>query len=154
MNDQARILVFACNWDGLSCVEAAAREGLCYPASVKVVRVSCLSRVHLGLILKAFELGADGVMLLGCQPDECHYDVDSKCVSGQYEKALGVLGLMGLGSERLALVHLPRGDGAGFVEQVDLLASRVGGGEKPAVAVGSGRSEAKPASDWRFRSEG
>ena len=56
MNNPAKVVVFACNWDGLSCVEAAAQEDLCYPASVKVIRISCLSRLHLGLILKAFEL--------------------------------------------------------------------------------------------------
>jgi coenzyme F420-reducing hydrogenase delta subunit len=114
----AGIIVFACNWDGLSCIEAAGRDRLGYSSSVKVVRVSCLSRVRSGLILKAFELGADGVMLLGCQPDTCSYDKDDGCVAEEYEKARGVLGLLGLGSNRLKLARLPRGDGYGFVKQV------------------------------------
>ena len=71
-----QVLVFACNWDGWSCIETAANLGLHYPASVKVVKVSCLSRVHLGLILKAFEFGADGVMLLGCEQGRCHFNAD------------------------------------------------------------------------------
>ena len=65
----ANVVVFTCNWDGLSCVESAAQAGLSYAASVRAVRVTCLSRVHMGLMLKAFELGAEGVMLLGCEPD-------------------------------------------------------------------------------------
>lgn len=112
------LVVFACNWDGLSCIEAAAQAGFSYPASVRVVRVSCLSRVHQGLILKAFELGADGVMLLGCEPDNCQFDIDAGLMAQEYEKARRVLRLLGLGEERLFLCHMPRGDGSGFVRQV------------------------------------
>jgi F420-non-reducing hydrogenase iron-sulfur subunit len=117
-NTGANIVVFACNWDALSCIEAAAQKGLSYPASVKVVRVSCLSRVHSGLILKAFELGANGVMLLGCNPGGCHFEIDSGLIEREYEKTRNILGLLGLQKERLALIRLPGGDGAGFVKQV------------------------------------
>ena len=112
------IVVFACNWDGLSCVEAASQAGYCYPASVKTVRVSCLSRIHHGLMLKVFELGADGVMLLGCEPGHCHYEVDSHLIESEYEKAKRILTLLGLGEERLVLAHMPRGDGYGFLRQL------------------------------------
>jgi coenzyme F420-reducing hydrogenase delta subunit len=119
MNKSAvRLVVFACNWDGLSCIEAAAQAGLSYPASVRVVRVSCLSRVHQGLMLKTFELGADGVMLLGCEPGNCQFDIDAGLVAQEYEKAGKVLRLLGLGEERLVLCHMPRGDGSGFVGRV------------------------------------
>ncbi len=114
----ADVVVFACNWDGLSCVEAAAQRGLLYPASVRVVRVSCLSRVHSGLVLKAFELGANGVMLVGCEPGKCHFETDAECIAQEYEKAQGILGLLGLGEKRLVLAHMPRGDGSGFVSRL------------------------------------
>jgi coenzyme F420-reducing hydrogenase delta subunit len=80
------VLVFACNWDGWSCIETATNLGLHYPASVKVVKVSCLSRIHAGLILKAFEFGADGVMLLGCEPGRCRFGAD---MSEAHEKRWG-----------------------------------------------------------------
>ena len=114
----ANIVTFACNWDGLSGVEAAAQAGLSYPASVRVVRVTCLSRVHMGLILKAFELGADGVMLLGCEPGNCQFNADADHITQEYEKARMILKLLGLREERLALCHIPRGDGPGFVKRV------------------------------------
>jgi len=114
----ADIVVFTCNWDGLSCIEAAAQSRLSYSPSVKVVRVSCLSRVHSGLILKAFELGAAGVMLLGCEPDNCYYENDDRFNVAEYEKTRGVLGLLGLGADKLQLARLPRCDGEGFVRQV------------------------------------
>lgn len=114
----ADIVVFACNWDGLSCIEAAAQAKHSYPVSVKIVRVSCLSRVHSGLLLKAFELGAEGVMLLGCEPGNCHFDIEAGFITQEYEKVKSVLRLLGLGEGRLALVRLSRGDGSGFVRQV------------------------------------
>ena len=116
--NNADIVVFACNWDGLSCIEAAAQSRLSYPPSVKVVKVSCLSRVHSGLILTAFELGADGVMLLGCESEGCYYQKDEKFNVKEYEKTRGILGLLGLGADRLRLAWLPRGDGQSFVKQV------------------------------------
>jgi coenzyme F420-reducing hydrogenase delta subunit len=118
MSQTADIVVFACNWDGLSCIEAAAQSRLNYPASVKVIKVSCLSRVHAGLILKAFELGAGGVMLLGCEPDSCYFSKDDGFNVKEYEKTRGVLGLLGIRTDRLRLARLSRGDGVGFMKQV------------------------------------
>ena len=112
------VLVFACNWDGWSCIETAANLGLCYPASVKVVRVSCLSRIHAGLILRAFELGADGVMLLGCEPGKCRFGIDSECIIKEYEKARSILEMLGMRKDRLPLVQLPAFSGREFVMRV------------------------------------
>ena len=135
-----QVLVFACNWDGWSCIETAANLGLHYPASVKVVKVSCLSRVHLGLILKAFEFGADGVMLLGCEQGRCHFNADSflpkakteketidnseefaakrQNIVNEYEKARSILEMLGIWKDRLVLAQLPAFDGRQFVMQV------------------------------------
>lgn len=85
---------------------------------MKVVRVECLSRVHLGLILKAFEFKADGVMLLGCEPSMCHFDKDSKCILDEYEKARGILEMLGIRKDRLVLARLPAFDGRQFVTGV------------------------------------
>ena len=117
--NKASIVVFTCNWDGLSCVENAAQSRLSYPSSVKLVKVSCLSRVNSGLILKAFELGADGVMLLGCQPESCYYEKNEKFIANEYDKVVNLLSLLGLGTNRLKLTRLARGDGEAFVGQVE-----------------------------------
>ncbi len=119
------VLVFACNWDGWSCIETAANLGLCYPASVKVVRVSCLSRIHAGLILRAFELGADGVMLLGCEPGKCRFGIDSECIIKEYEKARSILEMLGMRKDRLPLVQLPAFSGREFVMQVTSFVAEV-----------------------------
>ncbi|MFH1381600.1 MAG: hydrogenase iron-sulfur subunit [Chloroflexota bacterium] len=125
MKEPANVVVFACNWNGWSCVEAAGRNRLSYPSSVKVVRVNCLSRVDAGLMLKALHLGADGVMLLGCQADNCFYGTDEASIAKQYDQARRVLSLLGWGEGRLILVRLVAGDGAGFVKHVNNFLSRL-----------------------------
>jgi len=112
------ILVFACNWDGWSCIDATANLEVSYPASVKVVRVSCLSRIHAGLILKAFEFGADGVMLLGCEPGRCLFNVNGEYIINEYEKVRSILKILGMQQDRLVLVQLPAFSGYEFVMQV------------------------------------
>lgn len=121
------VLVFTCNWGGWTCVEAAAGLGLHYPATVKVVKVSCLSRLHTGLILKPFELGAAGVMLLGCEPGNCHFGIESKCTLTEYEKARGLLEILGIEKDRLVLLQLPVYSGHQFVERLIKLTEEIGG---------------------------
>jgi coenzyme F420-reducing hydrogenase delta subunit len=119
MSTSATIVVFVCNWDGLSCIETAAQRRLTFPSSVKIIRVSCLSRVHTGLMLKAFEFGADGVMMLGCDSRSCHFGIEEELITQNYEKAQGIMRLLGLKLDRLSLVRLPHGDGAGFIKRVN-----------------------------------
>ena len=126
-----KIVVFSCNWDGWSCLEAAANSGLRYPASVRLVRVSCLSRVHAGLILKAFEFRADGVMLVGCEPGSCHFGSDNELINKEYEKTRHILEMLGIHKDRLVLVQLPAFDGHQFVAQVTEFLAKVE--QKPAT---------------------
>ena len=115
------MLVYACNWNGWSCIETAADLGLSYPTSVKVVRVSCLSRIHAGLMIKAFELGADGVVLLGCEPGACNFNNNCERIADEYEKAGGILEILGISAGRLALLQLPAYAGRQFVEEITRL---------------------------------
>ncbi len=117
---EPRIVGFVCNWSAYSGVEMAGVNKEEYPPNIRLVRVMCLGRLHLGLILKAFELGADGVMLLGCLPDDCHYESGIASAKEVFTQTRKVLNLLGIDQKRLALVEVPLGRG-------DLLVNRVSG---------------------------
>ncbi|MFC1919391.1 hydrogenase iron-sulfur subunit [Chloroflexota bacterium] len=112
-----KVVVFACNWDGWSCIDTAANSGLHYPVSLKVLRVSCLSRVHSGLILKAFELGADGVILLGCEEGNCHFGIDRQSTLNEYDRAGSIMDMLGIPRSNLSLIRLPAFAGQQFVTE-------------------------------------
>ena len=123
---EPRIVGFVCNWSAYSGVEMAGIDKREYPASVNLVKVMCLGQLHLGLILKAFELGADGVMLLGCPAESCQYESGMKRAKAVFTEAKRILYLLGIDLKRLALVEVPLGRGDLLAKQVSAFVKRVG----------------------------
>ncbi|RLC76695.1 MAG: methyl-viologen-reducing hydrogenase subunit delta, partial [Chloroflexi bacterium] len=70
---QPRIVVFACNWCSYAGADLAGVSRMQYPPTTRVIRVMCSGRVQPGFILEAFNHGADGVLITGCHPGDCHY---------------------------------------------------------------------------------
>jgi len=122
---EPRIVGFICNWSAYSGVEMAGVNKKEYPPNIQLVRVMCLGRLHLGLVLKAFELGADGVMLLGCPPDDCHYESGIASAKEVFAQARKMLNLLGVDQKRLALVEVPLGRGDILARQVSTFVKRI-----------------------------
>jgi F420-non-reducing hydrogenase iron-sulfur subunit len=110
-------LLFSCEWSGYSAAEIAGARGLKYPADTRLIRVNCSGRLQPGLLLKAIELGAAGVMVLGCAPGACHYEQGNERAAAVFEQSSALGNLMGLGN-RIALKWIPPDDGAAFVDAV------------------------------------
>ena len=115
---QPRIAGFVCNWSAYSAVEMAGVNKEEYPANIHLVKVMCLGRLHPGLILKAFELEADGVMLLGCPPDDCHYEFGMARAKEVFAQTKKLMDLLGIDDNRLALLEMPLGRGDYFSQKV------------------------------------
>lgn len=70
---EPRIVVFACNWCSYAALDLAGTSRMKYPPNFLVIRVMCSGRVDPQFILEAFRRGADGVLVAGCHPGDCHY---------------------------------------------------------------------------------
>ncbi|MCC6871050.1 MAG: hydrogenase iron-sulfur subunit, partial [Candidatus Fermentibacter sp.] len=70
---EPRIVAFLCNWCSYAGADSAGVGRMQYPASVRVIRVPCAGRINPFFILSAFRRGADGVLVSGCHPGDCHY---------------------------------------------------------------------------------
>jgi len=70
---EPKIVAFCCNWCSYAGADLAGTSRLQYPPNVRIIRVMCSGRVDPSFVLKAFELGADGVIVAGCHPADCHY---------------------------------------------------------------------------------
>jgi len=115
----SRILVFTCNWDGWSCIDAALQSGLKYSTSVSLIKLSCLSAVNAGFILRAFEYNVDGIMLFGCLRHQCphgqYYDDNGE----ELTKAKQMIQLLGINQDRIMLARMGPFDGNSFIRQLD-----------------------------------
>ncbi len=70
---QPKIIGFLCNWCSYAGADLAGGSRLKYPANLRIIRVTCSGRMNPLFVLKALEKGADGVLLSGCHPGDCHY---------------------------------------------------------------------------------
>jgi F420-non-reducing hydrogenase iron-sulfur subunit len=113
-----KIVGFFCNWCAYRGADLAGTSRMKYPPNVRVIRVMCSGRINELLILKAFATGADGVLVSGCHPGDCHY------VKGNLSARRRVIGLkpflktMGISSDRLRLEWISASEGPKVVETV------------------------------------
>jgi len=106
MNDtdfEPRIVGFMCNWCTYAAADTAGISRMEQPPNVDVVRVMCTGRVDPAFILKAFALGADGVLVSGCHPGQCHYEKGNLNARRRVMALKPFLEAVGIGQDRLRL---------------------------------------------------
>ncbi|MFH1411430.1 MAG: hydrogenase iron-sulfur subunit [Candidatus Omnitrophota bacterium] len=110
------IIAFLCNWCSYEAADAAGRSGEVYPSDIKVIRVMCTGRIDPQLILKAFEKGADGVMILGCHPGDCHYKNGNMRAFKMYTILKDVIKDLGVDERRFVLKWVSAKESARLAE--------------------------------------
>ncbi|MBM3189723.1 MAG: hydrogenase iron-sulfur subunit [Chloroflexi bacterium] len=75
---QPRIVAFLCNWCSYAGADLAGVSRIQYPPNIRIIRVPCSGRVNPHFVIKSLQSGADGVLVSGCHPGDCHY------ISGNY----------------------------------------------------------------------
>jgi F420-non-reducing hydrogenase iron-sulfur subunit len=113
-----KVVVFTCNWNAYNGLEMAGVKRQGYSAATRPIKVMCLGRLNPGVILKAFEKGADGVLLLGCPPGECHYEFGYRRAEEVFAEAKDLAALLGYRDEQLKLDWVAAGEGDCFAEKV------------------------------------
>jgi coenzyme F420-reducing hydrogenase delta subunit/NAD-dependent dihydropyrimidine dehydrogenase PreA subunit len=121
------VLVFTCNWNPYSGMETAAVEKLSYSARVYPIRVMCLGRLRPGIILKAFERGAGGVLLLGCPQDECRYEFGGRRSEEAFAVARDLIRTMGYSDRWLKMDRVAAGDGKAWVHKIHAFVAGLNG---------------------------
>ena len=122
---EPKIIGFLCNWCSYEGADSAGRARKAYPANLRVVRVMCSGRVDPQFILEAFKEGADGVMILGCHPGDCHYKEGNLQALKRYGVLKSVLGQFGIEEDRLRLDWISAGEGDKFVQVVSDMTERM-----------------------------
>ena len=113
------LIVFACNWCSYAGADVAGVSRLQHQPHFRIIRVMCSGRIHPGFVLRAFEQGADGVLVSGCHFGDCHYTFGNHRAAEQFEKTRRVVRLLGLEEERLRLEWISAAEGARFAEIIN-----------------------------------
>jgi len=113
-----KIIGFLCNWCSYSGADAAGSARKTYPPNVKIVRLMCSGRVDPQFVLKAFQSGADGVMILGCHPGDCHYKEGNYKALRRFHLLRRVLNQLGIEDGRLRIDWVSAKESDKFLEIV------------------------------------
>ncbi|MHC1727748.1 MAG: hydrogenase iron-sulfur subunit [Syntrophobacteraceae bacterium] len=113
---EPKILAFTCNWCSYAAADLAGTARIQYPTNVRLIRVMCSGMVHPSLVTEAFEFGADGILLMGCHPGECHYMDGNQKAKARAAVIEELLSLMGLEQERFRLVWCSSAEADRFAE--------------------------------------
>ena len=119
------IVAFCCNWCSYAGADLAGNNRLEYPADVKIIRVPCSCRVHPMVILRAFQRGADGVIICGCHPGDCHYTSGNYYTRRRMSLLFSMLDYLGIEKERTRVEWVSAAEGAKFAETMNDFAKTV-----------------------------
>ena len=108
------IVAFCCNWCSYAGADLAGSSRLSYPANVKIIRVPCSCRVNPAFVLKALQQGADGEILCGCHPGDCHYVTGNYYTRRRMALLFSFLNYMGIEKERTRVEWVSAAEGARF----------------------------------------
>ncbi len=116
MSNEPKIVSFLCNWCSYTGADLAGTSRMKYAPNIRIIRVMCSGRVEPTFVLKAFREGADGVLICGCHPGDCHYhEGNYKCLR-RYKLLKKYIIQMGIDEKRLRLEWVSASEGKQFAE--------------------------------------
>ena len=122
---EPRIVAFLCHYCAFAAADMAGSMRLQYPANVRNIRLPCTGKLDAGQILRAFEEGADGVMVAGCEEGSCHYLKGNLVARSRVNWVKTLLAKVGLEPERLHMYNLSSAQGPRFAAIVTEMVERV-----------------------------
>lgn len=111
---EPRLLGLLCSWCAYGGADTAGVSRYQYPPNIRIVRVMCSGRVDPLLVTRAFEQGADGVLVAGCHPGDCHYVSGNVFAEQRFAAYRRLLDFFGIDQRRLRLDWVSASEGARF----------------------------------------
>ena len=122
---EPKIVGFCCNWCSYRAADLAGTARIKYAPNVRILRVMCSGRVDPSFVLKALASGADGVLVAGCHPGECHYIEQNYKAMRRYHLLKHTLAGLGVEPDRVRLLWASAAEGQQFAEAIDKLVEDV-----------------------------
>ena len=124
-NWNPKIVAFVCNWCTYAGADLAGTSRLKYDASIRVLRVPCTGRIDTLFIVKAFEQGADGVLVSGCHPGDCHYDAGNYHARRRWTIFRELMSFLGIDDRRLQFSSVSAAEGVKWAKLINRLVDEI-----------------------------
>lgn len=124
-NFEPKIVGFLCNWCSYAGADLAGTSRLQYPPNIKIIRVMCSGSVDTVYVIKALLEGADGVLIAGCHPGDCHYIDGNLKTRRKFVLLKSILSSIGLEEDRVWLRWISASEGQKFAETVEELSEEL-----------------------------
>lgn len=115
---EPRVIAFCCNWCSYAGADLAGVSRLQYPPNVRIIRVLCSGRIEPDFVLRTLELGADGVLVAGCHPGDCHYISGNLKAEKRFKMLEKLLVLLGIDTRRARLEWISASEGPKFANTI------------------------------------
>ncbi len=122
---EPRIVGFLCNWCSYAGANLAGTSRMSYAPNLRIIRVPCSGRVDPLFVAKAFEEGADGVMVLGCHPGDCHYRDGNYYARRRFAMMHGFLDFLGIDRRRIKVDWVSAAEGKRFQSVVNKFTEQI-----------------------------
>lgn len=119
------IIAFCCQYCSYSAADLAGSMRLQYPPNVRIIRTPCTGRLEVEFFMKAFEKGADGVLVAGCLEGGCHFTEGNYLARGRVNYTRSFLEESGIEPERIRMINVSAAEARPFVEQLNDLIETV-----------------------------
>jgi coenzyme F420-reducing hydrogenase delta subunit len=115
---EPKIVAYVCNWCTYLGADLAGTTRLEYPANVRIVRLPCTGRIDFNLLVKAFEIGADAVMVSGCHPGDCHYTAGNYHARRRWTLFRELLDTLGFDLRRIHFTWISAAEGKKWQQEI------------------------------------
>jgi F420-non-reducing hydrogenase iron-sulfur subunit len=124
-NWEPKIIAFFCNWCTYTAADLAGVSRMKYAPNVRVIRIMCSGRIDPQFILQAFAGGADGVLIGGCHPGDCHYSEGNYKMLRRFRMLQRILNAMGIQKERCRLEWISASEGDKVKEVINDMVEKI-----------------------------
>jgi F420-non-reducing hydrogenase iron-sulfur subunit len=116
---EPKIVAFVCNWCTYAGADLTGTSRIKYSANVKIIRFPCTGRIDFMILMKAFENGADGIIVSGCHPNDCHYSTGNFHARRRWIVFRNLLNFAGIETDRIQFSWVSAAEGFKWADVVN-----------------------------------
>ncbi|MGE5343323.1 MAG: hydrogenase iron-sulfur subunit [Candidatus Omnitrophota bacterium] len=116
---EPKLVAFVCNWCTYAGADLTGTSRIKYSPNVSIIRFPCTGRIDFMLLLKAFAQGADGIIVSGCHPNDCHYTSGNFHARRRWMVFKSLMDVMGIDSRRVTFSWVSAAEGAKWADVVN-----------------------------------